>query len=247
MPISGPRRRLSPEWLMAAIVLISGSTVQAAPIRYTYSGVITTADPLTGVTPGTPFTGSFFYDPAERPAFAQTIDGSSNVVYGHSTLGLGTPSANDGINLTVGGQQVYSVKSGVDVAVTQQQYTGQYGLTDASGNLKTPSTGVTVSNNYVDRDPTGVSVNLTNPSAAVLGSLNTPSVLNLYQFPSAMLTVSGIVTGNSKTHTLYAGTINSLTAVSAIPAAEEIVPEPAVTSFLCLAATGWLIRSRYRR
>ena len=76
---SSPRRILG-RFAVVASLVAAGSTAQAAPIRYEFGGRITTADPSTGVAPGTRFGGIFTYDPAAEPPVLM-IEGSNQYVF----------------------------------------------------------------------------------------------------------------------------------------------------------------------
>lgn len=63
------RRFLVPLIGAAAFLSTQSSTgsVLAAPIDYQFSGLITSAEPATGLVPGDRFTGTFTYDPGASP------------------------------------------------------------------------------------------------------------------------------------------------------------------------------------
>src|SRR5690349_9717582 len=56
---------LCPVLIAFGLALAGPRVVSAAPIRFEYGGVITEADPATGVSPGARFTGAFSYDPTQ--------------------------------------------------------------------------------------------------------------------------------------------------------------------------------------
>ncbi len=132
------------------------------------------------------------------------------------------------LTLSVGGQSVLANSGGIQLSVSEIQFPGQFGYTDADGNPRGPSTTVGFSTENAPGNPLDVWVGLTNPTRAPFPSLAVPSVLSLANFPQAQLEVSELTNPGSKT--LYARTIDSLVEIP--------VPEPAFTILLCLASTG---------
>jgi hypothetical protein len=234
-------RRAFRTGLFAFLALSWNGAGQAALMRYEYDGTITSADPTTGIAPGTRFSGTFTYDPAaEVPG--ESVEGSMQYNFGRSQYNFG-PSGNfapapatdgSGITLQVGGKSVLSNPGGVRVGVMEMEYPGQYGYRNADG-PGGPLTSVSIGNAGTDGGPLSLWLNLSNPSRSVFGSLAPPSSLNLADFPMAQLSVTE---GFGPRKTLYVGTIDTLTQVP--------VPEPAWATFLCLAAVVWLARSSRR-
>ena len=67
--------------LFAFLALTANAVGHAALMRYEYGGTITSADPSTGITPGSRFSGTFTYDPAGSPS-AMMIEGQTTSYYG---------------------------------------------------------------------------------------------------------------------------------------------------------------------
>ena len=67
--------------LFAVLALTANAVGHAALMRYEYGGTITSADPSTGITPGSRFSGTFTYDPAGSPS-AMMIEGQTTSYYG---------------------------------------------------------------------------------------------------------------------------------------------------------------------
>ncbi|MFI5458959.1 MAG: hypothetical protein ACHRXM_26320 [Isosphaerales bacterium] len=232
-PTSTPRRLAPCLGLMATVIAISDVAAHASPIQYQYGGVITAADPSTGVAPGTRFSGTFSYDPAKLSGGFQ-IEGSFQAIYGRSANFPDSVADGSGLILQIGGQTVLANPGGVQVSVAEIEYPGQYGYRDTSGNLQNPHTSVSISNENVDGGPLLVALGLTNPTRSVFGSLTLPTTLNLADFSQAQLSVTLMTNPGSKT--LYSGTIDSLVEIP--------VPEPAFATLLCLAAIVWFARTR---
>ena len=62
--------------LFAFLALTANAVGHAALMRYEYGGTITSADPSTGITRGSRFSGTFTYDPAGSPS-AMMIEGQT--------------------------------------------------------------------------------------------------------------------------------------------------------------------------
>ena len=213
------------------LLLICGAA-GADPVRYEYGGVITSADPSMGVSPGTPFTGTITYDPTARASYGLAIEGSSQSIFTTSPYYPAPSFGGSDLTLSVGGQTVLANSGGIQLSVSEIQFPGQFGYTDASGNPRGPSTSVGFSTENVSGNPLDVWVGLTNPTQSLFPSLAMPSVLSLADFPQAQLAVSELTNSGSKA--LYAGTIDSLV--------ELPVPEPAYGILICLASIGWFVR-----
>jgi hypothetical protein len=223
--------------LLVVLLTIMNPAAWATPILYEYGGVITSADPSTGIAPGTRFSGSFGYDPAKSPLPAVLIEGSSQWFFGHSSNFPRSIADGSGLTLQIGGRTVLANPGGVQVAVAEVAYPGQYGYLDAGGKPMHPHTIVTISNENVDGGSLQVAVGLTNSTRAVFGSLAPPASLKLSDFSQAKLNVTELTNPGSKS--LYTGNIDTL---------QEIpVPEPAVATLLCLAAVGWFAGQHDRR
>jgi hypothetical protein len=212
----------------AGLVAATSPTSRADVIKYDYSGVINSADPSSGVTPGTRFSGTFAYDPASKAFLA--IEGLNQYISGHSdSMPDSQPDASR-LTLDVGSQHTYSHTGGVQVAVFNIATPGQYGY------QLSPQTSIGISNANIDGGPLLVSLTLRNLDRSVLPSLNLPATLSLTDFPEAKLVVVGNA-GSPQPKTLYEGTIDTLTLQ---------VPEPAWASLLGVAAAGWVARRRRR-
>ncbi len=217
--------------ILAAASAIFDLAVQASPIQYQYGGVITQADPSTGIVPGTRFSGTFSYDPTGTLSGGIGFEGFSQATYGHSVNYPGSVADGSGLTLQIGGQTILANPGGVSVGLSEIDYPGQWGYRDANGNPVSPYTTVTISNLNVDGGPLQVALGLTNPARA-LGNSFYP--LTLAEFPDAQLGVTLLT--NPGSETLYTGTIDSLV--------EMAVPEPFCATVLCLIAIGWFTRSR---
>jgi hypothetical protein len=225
--------RLVPELgLMITWIMLPNVAADAAPIRYEYGGVLTSADPSTGVAPGTRFSGTIAYDPAAKPP-AMMIEGSNQYFYGLWANMPGAFADGSGLTLQIGGRTVLANPGGVQVGVAEIEYSGQYSYRDASGNPASPYTSVTISNENIGYDPLQVALGLRNPDRAVFGSLDPPKALNLADFPRATLDVTELT--NPGVKTLYTGTVDSLVEIPA--------PEPAWVTLVCLTTIGWFARS----
>jgi hypothetical protein len=207
-----------------ALALAPGS--HADVIHYEYSGVISWADPSTGVAAGTPFSGTFAYDPASQGGLS--IEGLTQYISGYAQTFPNSHPDGSGLTLEVGGTPIYSLAGGVQVGVENFQYAGQYGFAPS------PLTSIGITNENVDDGPLTVWLGLTNPNRSLLDSVQLPATLNLADFPQATLDVVG---NASAPHSgaLYEGTIDTLSIT---------VPEPAFVTLLGIVGAGWLARSR---
>ena len=158
--------------LLAVLLSTRGTVGHAAPIRYEYGGTITSADPLTGVVPGTRFSGNFTYDPASKPT-ALVIEGSSQYFFGNSAPSVTPVADGSGITLQIGSQVTLSESGGLTLSVAQQQYAGQWGYTNADGTGAGPSTDVGIGNSSRTAGDLHWGVNLSNPTPA-FGRLTRP-------------------------------------------------------------------------
>ncbi len=213
---------------VAFLALSWNAAGQAALMRYEYGGTITSADPSTGITPGTRFTGTFTYDPAGKP-FAMMIEGQTDYTFGLLSW-PGSQADGSGITLQIGGKSVLSDQGGLSMTVTESEYPNQFSYLNGVG----PATALTISNPWTDSRSILVGLDLSNPSRSVFHSLDPPTSIDLSDFPVAQL--SGISTPGGET--LFSGTIDTLMEIP--------VPEPAWTTLLCLTAIGWIARSRRR-
>ena len=224
-----PARRLVPLVLAACIAVFVSPAARGSIVEYQYQGVITSADPSSGVAVGTPFTGTFSYD-KDLAAPWISIEGSNQYFSGYSEPFGGKADAS-GLSLSVAGQPAWSSPGGIEVAVSQIDFAGQYGYPSS------PMSRLNFSNGNVGSPERSVSLTLSNPTSAVLHSLALPGSVNLSDFPIAQLLVTQDPT-TPQTKMYLAGRIQSLTEVQ--------VPEPALTTVLSLVAAGWLARRKAR-
>jgi hypothetical protein len=228
-------------WSASALVFFAVAAAQAAPITYEYGGVITSADPSTGVAPGTRFSGVFTYDPTHKPSGTSASDGYRGYYYGLSHVGVGSVPDGSGITLDVGGRTVLANPGGVQVIVSERQYPGQPAVDyerpgqhvwgDANGPPAGPYTRYSISTENFG-DPPLVYLEMTNSTRAVFNSLDPPTAPKLTDFSNAQLFVYKL--DNPASALLYSGTIDTLIAV----------PEPASVTVLCLAAAGRFVATK---
>ncbi len=224
--------------VLSAVLSVPAFRAQASPIEYTYSGVIDSAAASTGVAAGTRFSGTFTYDPDVKPP---GLDIEGHHQYGYGFTGQpGSAPDGSGLTLMVGDQTVLPNPLGVEVSVDELEYAGQWGYKDGNGQPAGPSTTVSVSNNNINNSTASqavrVSLNLTNPTQSVFGSLDPPQSLRLGDFPVAKLNVTEFTYPGSMT--LYTGTIDTLTA--------HPVPEPGVVAFFVVLGGAIVARSAGR-
>lgn len=230
-------RRIRPLVLVLSAML-AGSALrgQASPIEYEYSGVIDSALPSTDVKPGTLFSGTFTYDPDKTPTGPGT-EGIRQYMYGKVPGIPGSGADGSGLTLTVGDYPVLRDPGGVQVAVSELEYAGQFGYKDTDGQPASPYTTVSISTGNIVPGPLQVDLSFSDPTRSVFGSLAPPARLTLGDLPVAKLRVTEFTYPGVAT--VYTGTIDSLTA--------HPVPEPgAVACFMLLGGVA-AIRGRRRR
>ena len=226
-------RRIARRGSVLAVALLAlalgAAEATASTYTYQYSGTITAADPSSGVAPGTAFSGTFTYDPADRSQ-ELAFEGYHSYLFGN--MGL-NPSPNlpydSGMTLSVGGQPVGSMPGGLGLSIFETKMAFPPSEAAPIQNLteltirSLPSTG---------GNPLSVVLDLNNLGQTIYPTLDLPSSINLSDFPTATITVNG---GSGM---LYSGTIDGL----------QIVPTPEPTPALVFAAglVGWLVRSRSR-
>jgi len=228
-------RRAFRTGLFAFLALSWNAAGQAALMRYEYGGTITSADPSTGITPGTRFSGTFTYDPDAKAPWLG-YEGHTQYSFGLSPSYPGSQADGSGITLQVGGKTVLSDQAGMSMSVTEQEYAGQWGYGSASGTGAGPSTAIVIGNLATNNGGDFLGLTLSNPSRYVDHSLAPPTSFNLSDFPVAQLSVDSPRLGGPTS--VYNGTIDTLMEIP--------VPEPAWTTLLCLTAIGWIARSRRR-
>ena len=212
--------------LSLGLGLIGATESQAALSRYEYGGVITQADPSTGVAVGTRFTGTFAYDPINPPRNVNLIPEVATYLYG---LAAGTGASPDASGLTaqVGGQSIYNQPGGLQVQPSHYSYAVD---TTAAKTMVEVASG-----DYRDNTQINARLRFANTEQAVYPGYAPPLALNLTDFNSARFLIQQ-VQGTTAT-VLYAGTIDTLTQV----------PEPATWLFLAAGVGTYLIRHRPSR
>ncbi len=239
LPTTSTRR---PWAVVAAVVAFLASVAtesRADRIEYRFSGKLNDADPSTpaatdGHAAGTPFTGSFAYDPNETPTVSSTIQGSSNYMFGQA--GPNTSPDSSGLSIQVGGQTVYSLTGGLGLTVDMTPTPGVIPTPGPYPLPTNPHTHVGFSSGLGGASMVA-GIDLWNDNAAVLGSLAPPSSLNLSDFTAAMNIVAD--PGTAQSRILYQGTIDVLVEVT--------TPEPSTLLVIGLAGAGFLARRKFAR
>jgi len=221
--------------LFSFVALTLNAATQAALMRYEYGGTITSAEPSTGITPGTRFSGTFTYDPAGNAPWLG-FEGYMKYSFGLWSGWPGSQADGSGITLQIGGKTVLSDQAGMSMTVEEQEYLVQYGYGNAHGTGYGPPTYITIGNSDTSRGGLLLGLTLSNPSRSVFQSPAPPTSLNLSDFPVAQLSVASPRLGGPQS--LYNGTIDTLMEIP--------VPEPAWTTLVCMAAVGWIARSSRR-
>jgi len=237
MPFQGRNPRLSTALMLAgSLAAAAGSPARAAFMTYAYNGVITSADPSTGVAAGTPFSGTFTYDPAAKSPLYLSIEGMNQYSMGRTADShFGTPDAS-GSTLKIGGGPVLASPGGLGVSVTEQEFPGQWGYGNANGTPAGPSTKITIDNDGVTPGTPEFGLNLSNPNRSVFGSLALPAKLNLADFPLATMTVDD---PSDHHRIIETGTIEGLQLTT--------VPEPAGAALFGAIAAALAARSLRRQ
>jgi hypothetical protein len=223
-------------WIVSMVLLCGlPNRASADMMTYQYSGILTSADPASGFAQGTPFSGTFSFDPTERPT--STIGQGNSIVYNFGqTLGLagGQPDGS-GLTLQVGGTTVLNFKGGLQLGLQEYQTADQNGAYNTG-----PGTYLSVAEVLGDgQHPSNVSLAFNNITTAIYNSLEIPNQINLGDFPLSTLYVYGIVNnGTFSNIPELEGTITSLTPLA--------TPEPATWIFLVVAGLGLCWRSRSR-
>ncbi len=222
---------LSAAWLVGA----GAANVHGSVIEYQFSGVITSSDPSSGVASGTPFSGTFSFDPSTN-SLGLGFEGFGQMLYGGASSGVASPSSsNDAFHLQVGGQSVLNETGSLEISESYMRYAGQFGYLDPHGTPDPPHTSVIVG---TDGPSTlSASLSLSNPSSWVPLQVDHPGDLNLGQLPDATLTLWKHAAG-AGSMMFFQGTIQSLTAVP------NNTPEPPLATFLLLASGAGFARSR---
>ena len=158
---------------------------RADPIQYDFGGVITSADPSTGVAVGSRFDGTFTIDPT-APVTAALL-----MFEGHIGYGMFSNSA---ITLFAGGNQFFSSNS---VGLTVD-YGPKFSATPSAQDPAFTSVGI-----LGQTDQLGLTLTLTNPSQSVFPGYPMPTAFPLSDFPQASLSLID-------RETLLGGTIDTL-------------------------------------
>ncbi len=229
-------RNLLSRWFgfAAACGLVAATATGASAnlIRFDYGGVIASADPSTGIEPGTRFSGSFAYDPAGAVA-GIGFEGLHSYDFGRSDGWHRPTPDSSGLTLDIGGKSVYAYHGGLGLIVTGDE------------TFYAPGRGTSISIHNADiggLSPLGISIDLSNPHANLDPSLAPPTSLNLGDFPSATLSVYWTAPGGPQQNLMYRGTIDTLTLTPTIS-----TPEPTSLTLLAMAVAGWLARQGLRR
>lgn len=215
-PSSIRRRFLS--WLSTCIAAAFWLTAaEAAPVSFEYSGTITSADPSTGVAAGTPFSGTFTYDPAAQ------IGGVTFEGYYTNLFDRSTPDTSN-LTLNVGGH-TFSNTNGLSIVEQYQPF---------------PVAPPTITSMTVQTSSPQLLTSLTLQGTSMLASNlddagSLVNVLPLSNFSQANLQVGDRASGRGET--LLAGTITSLTPV----------PEPSTLALPLLVGAGLTVRRWRRR
>ena len=213
------------------ILATAGDRARADVIRFAYTGTITSADPSTGVAAGTPFSGTFAYDPLFKLQ-GPSYEGNTQYISGAAAGIPGSIPDASGLTVDVGGKSVYSHTGGIDVAVFNIRYAGEYGY------HYNPSTDLSISNTNIGDFPFAVFLEFINYSRSVYPALDSPTKISLPDFPSSILSIYAPAVGGASP-LLYAGRIETLTAIEA--------PEPSTAILLGVAVVAGLFRARRTR
>ncbi len=201
------------------------TAAHAAPIRYEFGGVITSAPPGSGVNPGERFSGTFTYDPDKPNGPAMVVEGLSTVTYGQYT---GYPPVGDGAGMTieVNGQSITNGLASLAITHSWPAYPLQPGPLSSSVRIFSGTEG---------NDVTGISLVFTRPESSIPTTDPLPQVLHLSDFSTANLSITTAGPFIPEDPPAYtAGTIDTLREVP--------VPEPALTTSLCLVAISLIAR-----
>jgi hypothetical protein len=212
--------------LLAILLLLTatGSTAKAALIEHQFGGVITFANPSSGVSPGTRFSGTFSYDPDADPV-TLLVPGTKTYEFGNPTPS--STSDTSKLTLSVGGIPLFDGnRLSVGVIDTRDPLAGFFhGLPPAT------TVGISTGNPQY-----AISLSLKNLSRSLNPGLELPTFLSLNDFPEANLEVIGI-SSDGRRNNLLAGRIDSLTTV----------PEPSLISLLGLTTVGLAVQRGWHR
>lgn len=224
-------------WIATAGPTVAALTLplpaaRAAPIEFHYGGVITSADAGTGVTPGERFDGTFTYDPQTNP-LAMVIENANFYTFGTSgNWPAAVPPDTSAMSLSIGDASMYSWQGSLGVGVSDVGINNPFN--------PNPHTGLNI-HSYDINHHINVDIDLTNPNRGVFGSLAIPTAINLADFSTATVSVTGWG-ATPGTYLNYQGTIDTLTRVNL-----TTTPEPAsVALWLGLGVAAWAVKARSR-
>jgi hypothetical protein len=169
--------------------------------------------------------GTFTYDPAKPNGPAMSIEGLTTITYGQYT---GYPPVGDGAGMTieVNGHSITNGLASLAITHAWPAYPGQPSPLSSS---------VRVSSSTMGNEATTYSLVFSRPESAISGSDPLPQTLRLSDFSTANLNIWVAAPffpedfpGSTR------GTIDTLVEVP--------VPEPALTTSLCLVAVGLIGR-----
>jgi hypothetical protein len=202
---------------------------RAAPIRYDFGGVITSAPSGDGINLGDRFSGTFTYDPSKPDGPAMSIEGLTTVTYGQYT---GSPPVGDGPGMTieVNGRSITNGLASLAITHSWPAYSGQPGPLSSS---------VAVSSSTMGNDATTFSLVFTQPESSIPAMDPLPQALRLSDFSTANLSI-WVAGSFFREHFPgpMRGTIDTLREVP--------VPEPTLATSLCLVAIGLMASYRAR-
>ena len=208
-------------WALVLALAPDAAPARAELMRFAFGGAITSADPSSGVAPGTRFSGTFAYDP-DSGSSGMHFEGFHQYDFGKSVDWPWSAPDSSGMTLDLGGKSVYAFQGGLGLLMTGDE--------PFIGYPRGTGTHVSIGNGSVGDSPIRVALDLANPDRAVYPSLAPPSSLDLADFSSATLTVNLGGPGSAG----YRGSLDTITRILPSPA-----PEPS-TAALLVAATGWL-------
>lgn len=211
-------RRIAACLVVAGGMSLAAPAANAAPVTYAFRGVIETGDASTGL-PGTPFSGTFAYDPSTLWR-TDTTSNSNNYMFGPQS---NSPDFSS-LTLTVDGKRVFTGTGTLGIEVS--------GGGGASG---APASSVQVVSDDPRLDASVLRLVFNNPTVSLDPSHSLPVPLSLHDYPQASFALTSSMMPQSAPS--LTGTITSLTQV----------PEPSVLALPALIAVGLSLgRLRHR-
>ena len=233
-------RRREGRWFILAAAFSWIASIPAGAradlIKYQYGGVITSADPTTGISPGTRFSGTISYDTDAGSPPDPRWPGTRQYNFGgyyYFPSSLTPPSSDSGLTISVGGQPIGPTQGGLFLALSHSRKS----LSLPAG-APNPETAVEIATGGANQNPIRIVMGFKNSSPAATFPLDLPKTINLSDFTSTFLNVDD-ASGPLGLHDLYRGTIDTLTPIP--------TPEPSAALLLGIAAAARLARSRCRR